>query len=330
MNIYLKSYLDKLASVAFASRVETMSPESQQRIADSLPAGYTRSTGKILGRGAEGVANQSFTGGGVGPSVTKRFFHNQSGSGTTQNITDKINLFNQYPEIFPKIHHQVPGGYAMERLTGWPTSTSTQTSTPSYKNLYDAARPIAENGLSLPEVEKNDRPLSGRTPTENRIMLKGTGGQNFEISDIRDSNIGTDSSGKTKVFDPQINRISQGEFSKTRAGGADATPIVRNPLFIPGQTRDWGRVPGFESSVVQIPATTPKPPIVNKLVTLAPPVLSRASVTPTGFSSNFKPTGKGGLRTAKALALSAGLSLAIKKTKDWWNSTPAPAPPLAP
>ena len=327
MNKFARFYLEKLGRVAWADHAEGMSPENQQRLADSLPANKTRMTGP-LGRGAEGTAVKSFTGGGVGPSVTKRFFHSNSGSGTPGNIADKIDLFKQYPQLFPKIHHQTPGGYAMERLTPWPgrpndsatvrpgnppTSISPQTPvspgtpTPSFKSFYDSARPLAAS--PVPNV-------GGNTTQGPSVALRGSNGQLFEVGDIRQSNVGIDAKGNTKVFDPQIARISRGEYPMPMSSSLpNATPVIRRLLPAPGQTRDWGYVPG------RTPPLSAPPPAAE---VPKPPPTAAAQAKPT-----FAPT-LSGLKRAPALggAIAAnllggkvvdGLLPAARTGDGYWN-----------
>ena len=317
MNKFARFYLEKLGRVAWADRVEGMSPENQQRLADSLPADKTRMTGP-LGRGAEGTAVKSFTGGGVGPSVTKRFFHSNSGSGTPGNIADKIDLFKQYPQLFPKIHHQTPGGYAMERLTPWPgrpndsatvrpgnppTSISPQTPvspgtpTPSFKSFYDSARPLAAS--PVPNV-------GGNTTQGPSVALRGSNGQLFEVGDIRQSNVGIDASGKTKVFDPQIARISRGEYPMPMSSTLpNATPVIRRLLPAPGQTRDWGYVPG------RTPPLSAPPPAAE---VPKPPPTAAAQAKPT-FAQKFAPT-LSGLKRAPVLGGAIAANLLGEKVVD--------------
>ena len=299
MNKFARFYLEKLGRVAWADRVEGMSPENQQRLADSLPENKTRMTGP-LGRGAEGTAVKSFTGGGVGPTVTKRFFNTQSGSGTPGNIADKIDLFDRYPQLFPKIHHGIKGGagYSMERLNPWPgppTDSETRrpvgqrrhispqvpispgTPVPSLKNLYDSARPLSASPV----------PNIGNTTAGPSLALRGAGGQLFEVSDIRRSNVGIDASGNTKVFDPQITRISQGQYPMPLSGGLpNATPVIRRLALAPaGQPQNWGFAPGMEPAA-PVPAAAPAPsrpsPILRREVPTVPKPTFASKAAPAG------------------------------------------------
>lgn len=130
-------YLVKQATPRWAKMLAGLSDAARARLATYLPAGKTRIIGKEFDRGAEGAIFPSFTGGGVGETVTKVFYDRPAlmaigpvpelgritgGSAGIKktlgnvDVATRAELMKNHPKIFPEIYSTNPRGYTMEVL----------------------------------------------------------------------------------------------------------------------------------------------------------------------------------------------------------------------
>jgi len=111
----------KKANTAYARAIgkNLLSATSKQRLANFLPTGVTRQTSRdVIGKGDEGMVLPSFTGGGVGDSVTKVFTNlaRYPQLHDPKYIMRRAQVMRARPDIFPHVWSVSPRSITMEPL----------------------------------------------------------------------------------------------------------------------------------------------------------------------------------------------------------------------
>ncbi len=252
-----------------------LSSGSISRLRDKLPIGITRQIGTTpLGQGLEGKVLPSFTG-GVGPTVLKqhpnlfsdpripqgagketkqllqsvqkqpfvrqvsptpRSLSPGARSVTGDVISDKVRVMQAHPNIFPKVYHETPTGYVMERMAKASPAELSRNS-PTGASLYQKLRQQMPDGHDgwLDMIRG-----SGGSPVPSYMPMRETfwnrlGGRLSEptnqmagIRDLRGANIMKNPQGHLKVTDPiLVNKGNELEAKMIANMEADNTMLGR-------------------------------------------------------------------------------------------------------